>query len=547
MSPKIKWLAWGAFIILLVYTRFINLSWGLPFPFHPDERNIANAIQGLTCEISNFKFQISNCFNPHFYAYGQLPIYLGYILVVIGRLVTNISGAVRFEEAVLALRFISAMASVGTVFVMLNLFQHLLPQTGSRNKFGMTLVAFVCFIFSPALIQLAHFGTTESLLMLFFTWLILLCLKLDSRRGSKDAYSIYIWIGVVTGLAIATKVSALLFAVIPFIAIVSLPRREGSKSRYQDFWERFNELVFVGFITGATAILFSPHSLISWKEFADSIKYESMVASGEAMVFYTRTFAESVPVLFQFQRIFPYALGWPVFALFLIGFIFLPWKRNFNILRVSFLVYFLPTAFLFTKWTRFMAPILPLMIIIAMAEISNINNQISNKFKDSKILIYMSIAVTIIPGIMFLKVYATPDIRFQASEWMMKNIPEKAHILQETANVVDLPVLRDSSKLQMKEFQNISFDYYRLDEDTKLQRALKEHLEKADYIVIPSRRIFKNHSKKEYPILAKYYEDLFSGKLGFKQVAEFRVFDDEDAEETWTVFDHPMIRIYKRI
>jgi hypothetical protein len=52
---------------------------------------------------------------------------------------------------------------------------------------------------------------------------------------------------------------------------------------------------------------------------------------------------------------------------------------------------------------------------------------------------------------------------------------------------------------------------------------------------------------------------LFDGKLGFKKVAEFssyptiklfnrKIFEfkDEEAEETWTVFDHPVIRVYKK-
>jgi hypothetical protein len=60
-------------------------------------------------------------------------------------------------------------------------------------------------------------------------------------------------------------------------------------------------------------------------------------------------------------------------------------------------------------------------------------------------------------------------------------------------------------------------------------------------------------------VLKKYYEDLFSGKSGFTKVAEFssypRIqlfgktifeFPDESAEETFTVFDHPVMRVYKR-
>ena len=78
---------------------------------------------------------------------------------------------------------------------------------------------------------------------------------------------------------------------------------------------------------------------------------------------------------------------------------------------------------------------------------------------------------------------------------------------------------------------------------------------------MPSRRLFKNYPSlaKQYPIVTKYYQLLFSGALGFEKVAEISsfpqftffnyklaIFPDEDAEETFTVFDHPVIRIYKK-
>ena len=126
-----------------------------------------------------------------------------------------------------------------------------------------------------------------------------------------------------------------------------------------------------------------------------------------------------------------------------------------------------------------------------------------------------------------------------------------------------------------------NFDFYSLDENPALLAELKEHLAKADYIFVPSRRIFANQTctnpvtgllrrstprndercsrlKQQYPLLNEYYEKLFSGQLGYHQVAEFSSypalhvasytlhFPDETAEETWTVFDHPVVRIYKR-
>ena len=51
---------------------------------------------------------------------------------------------------------------------------------------------------------------------------------------------------------------------------------------------------------------------------------------------------------------------------------------------------------------------------------------------------------------------------------------------------------------------------------------------------------------------------LFNGRLGFEKIKQFSSypklsflrlnleFPDEDAEETWSVFDHPVIRIFKK-
>lgn len=529
MSRKIKWLALGLGILVLVFTRFMNLSWGLPYPFHPDERNMASAIQQLQC--LNI-VDLTSCFNPHFFAYGQFPLYLGYVIALLSRIITRIVGAIQFEEAVLSLRFISATASLLTVYLAHKTLRLIIPAK-NRNPFFLAL-----FIFSPALIQFAHFGTTESLLMFLFTWIVYLCLKLNNRKDTEDIDGVFIWIGVAVGMAVATKVSSISFFLLPFFAIISARHVSTEKeSRYQRFWVVFNELVFVGFITGAVAVLFSPHNLISWNDFIGSMQYESGVASGVIRVFYTTTFTQSVPILFQVQKIFPYTLGLPLFLVFLISFFTIPysWKNNF--LRLSFLVFFIPWAFAYTKWTRFMSPLFPLMVIFVAIFISRLPRRIG---------IFLTL-LCLVPGVQFMKVYISPDVRFTASEWMVHNIPSKSFILQETANVIDLPVLVPNSAFIHKNFRGVSFNFYELENNPQLQKDLKVHIAKADYIIVPSRRIFMNHPKSRYPRLAQYYEKLFSGELGFKKVAEFRVLDDESAEETWTVFDHPVVRIYKRM
>lgn len=491
--PKINWKSL-LFFGLLIYSRFINLPWGLPYQFHPDERNMAIAIQQLNWQ---------DGFNPHFFAYGQFPLYLGYL----------ISGAAKLDVT-LSLRIISAAASLITFFILLKIIKIFDKKMGFLEK----IIAAAVIIFSPYAIQFAHFGTTESILMLFYSLIVFYSLKELENKRSNDRVATTGALAFFSGLAMATKVSAGIFVVLPAIFLFKKPKK----------------LLLFFLLMGLTFIIFSPYNFLRWSDFINSMGYESDVAFGRTIVFYIRQFSGSIPVLFQFQKIFPYALGIFQFILFLAGFMFLSWKdKKTNLLRLAFLIYFFPNAFLFAKWTRFMAPAFPVMTMLAVLFLLKIKN---------KIIFYGLVLAAVIPGILYISVYQKPDTRLAASNWIYKNIPENSYILSETANVVDIPVGGE------KNYQVISFNFYELDNDTTLQTELKNHLAAADYIFVPSRRIFANHPKNQYPLLNNYYENLNSGALGFKKVAEFSSgLRDEAAEETWTVFDHPTVRIYKRI
>ncbi|MEK7070496.1 MAG: phospholipid carrier-dependent glycosyltransferase, partial [Patescibacteria group bacterium] len=397
---KIKRISWfvalGLVLLLLFYTRFINLDWGFPFPFHPDERNMVTAIQSLNCGISNFR----ECLNPHFFAYGQFPIYLASLLVNILKI-----------DATLALRIISVFSSILTVIVSLNIIKLI------KNSFPWLVFSALILIFSPGLIQFAHFGTTESLLTLFLTSLIYVSLKYLSSKTSANYLTKVS--GILCGLAIATKISSIIFIFVPILAVLMRPIQPPRLELA--WWDRVKSIVFLGFVTIIVAIVFSPHNIISFPEFINSMRYESSVALGSLRVFYTRQFTDSIPIIFQATNIFPYALGRPAFILFLIGFFVLPYHRKINFLRLSFLLYFLPSAFAFTKWTRFMAPIFPLMLIIAMLVVQqtyefclNTISNVKRKTKNEKLLLFafcILLFVIIYPGIRFLKVYQNEDVR----------------------------------------------------------------------------------------------------------------------------------------
>ncbi|MBI4096901.1 MAG: hypothetical protein HY428_00605, partial [Candidatus Levybacteria bacterium] len=98
--------------------------------------------------------------------------------------------------------------------------------------------------------------------------------------------------------------------------------------------------------------------------------------------------------------------------------------------------------------------------------------------------------------------------------------------------------------------------------------SINKQLQQADFIIIASNRLYTPLMKltqcqtlphdRCYVQTVQYYKDLFSGKLGYKKVAEFTSYptleirnwkleiQDFGADESFTVYDHPKIMIFKK-
>lgn len=496
-------------ILLLTFTtRFIGLTWGNGYYFHPDESNMATALS---------QFNSSNL-NPHFFAYGQFPLYLGFFLLNL------LSAANNLGNSILILRFWSAVFSILAVLVVYLISRKIFSRS-------LSLVMVLLVIFSPGLIQLAHFGTTESLLILVFLTNIHLAIRISDQPQN---YFLYVLAGLVTGVGLATKISSLIFlGPILLASFVNFIR-----SRYPLTY--ISKIYLLLFFTLIFCFVFSPYNLLVKSDFLSSLNYETGVAAGRLKVFYTTQFQNTSPYLFQFTHIFPYVSGLPVFILAIIGFLFfirnscLPAGRgkleikNFkywSLILAPALIYFLYFGQLYAKWTRFVSPLFFIFPLFATYFLSKIKKLT---------LRYFLISICCLPGIYFLNLYLHPDIRQTASLWIGNHLPPNSKILSESGNVVNLPL--DSSNYQID-----NYDFYNNYDPTTLSAGLAD----ADYILIPSRRVFKNYH-------FSYYQHLFDGSLGFIEIKQFDpqidiFLNPENAEETWSVFDRPTIRIYRKI
>ncbi len=493
-------------IIFTLFTRFFKLNWDSGFSFHPDENNMALSI--LQMDIHHL--------NPSFFAYGQFPLYLTFFTTPKHDLTT----------IALTLRFWSAFFSVLSIII----FYFIGKKVFSSSK---DLIIFCLFlIFTPGLIQTAHFGTTESILIFIFSLNLLFSFLIYDHPQKK----LYLFLsGLISGIGLATKISALILTMPIFLSLLFLFLKN-----HQIKTLIIKSLFFILF-TILIGVLLSPYNLIKFSDFTSSMKYEIGIANGSIPIFYTRQFINSVPYLFQLKNIFPYTNGIFIFIFGFIGLgvlIYQNFKKNkinpyLLIILFSSLTYFIYQGQLFVKWTRFMSPIFFLPPLLTVFFVQKINNKI---FKS------LIVFLAILPGAYFMKTYLYPDTRIEATEWINKSLPENSLVLSESGNVTSLPLY--DSKINVTDF-----DFYRLDDSQNSFENLNQLAKNSDFIFIPSRRVFKNQNNELFPLSQQYYQSLFSGQLNYHQLNSFSksnsfLLKSENAEETWSVFDNPIIRIY---
>ncbi|MGB4861171.1 MAG: DUF2298 domain-containing protein, partial [Tepidiformaceae bacterium] len=157
-------------------------------------------------------------------------------------------------------------------------------------------------------------------------------------------------------------------------------------------------------------------------------------------------------------------------------------------------------------------------------------------------------------------VYSQEHPRIAASQWIYDNVPPGSGI---TGEIWDdtIPYALPGEDASYRIVETFPYDTDSLEKVQKLVFGDPANpnaggLVSADYVAITSNRVRDSVKKleREYPATNLYYKLLDSGELGFERVATFKVHptflgisvDDSRAEESFTVYDHPEVRIYKK-
>jgi 4-amino-4-deoxy-L-arabinose transferase-like glycosyltransferase len=526
------------FVLLLITAvggclRFYNLNWDEELSFHPDERNIAAAVT----RISFF-----DSVNPQFFAYGGFLIYVYRAACeLVYKVTSDPSWISSWGKINLVGRSFSAIFSTLTIPAI-----YFLSKKLFNNK-GISIFSSFISAFTVAFIQTAHFGVTESLLVLLVVLLCIISLQMIKNPHPK----FYILAGIVYGVAVATKISALSFIFLPFVAHLIVVF---SKPTSLQLFIRKN-LLFLAlvFTSGLVFILFSSYVIFNWQKFMESMRYEFGVATGRFSVPYTLQFTGTWPYLFQFKNLFWQLGPYVLFSLagFVLMFVILFRRINSKILLfLAFPVcYFLYVGSWHTKFIRFMTPVLPFLVIAGSYCLFLIRKKI--RWLGNLFLILTAIT-TILWAFSFFSIYTREQTRISASKWIYRNIIPGRKILGEHWDD-GLPVSLPNFTPNFYDIEQLTV--YEPDNEKKVNYYARK-LAYADYVIINSRRLYGTliHLEDKYPITSRYYKFLFAEELGYERVAEFTSYpclfgieiNDDNSEETFQVYDHPKVMIFAK-
>jgi hypothetical protein len=170
---------------------------------------------------------------------------------------------------------------------------------------------------------------------------------------------------------------------------------------------------------------------------------------------------------------------------------------------------------------------------------------------------------TLFQGLALLNVYSTPNTRIQASIWMYSHLRAGTVITYEQwDDALPYPVDgHEPSQFVQYTYQDgnnnltTGLDLYS-DDSLAKAKQLAFILSQVDVITMATDRLDKSipRSPARYPLTIHYYQLLFSGQLGFHLAATFEnhphllgiTLNDSNADESYSVFDHPTSRIFVR-
>ena len=575
----------GLFVLALVLgvgMRFYGLDWGLPYHFHSDERVMAFHTEKLRTAASVAEVVSEE---RRFFLYPPLLMYLQIGLVAAVSLVHRFSHT---DPSSLTLYYLLGRGLVAlfgslTLLLIYRLGRRLYSESVGR-------LAAVLLAFTVLHIRDSHFYFPDVPMTFFVVLTFLAAVGIMEGRGIRPA----ILTGICAGLGIATKQTALM--VLPAIAAAHLLGAfRGQTLSWAAARKALGSLRFWGLlvlpfaVAGVTFLLVDPFVLAAPGRFLAMSGRTAAFVKGANQPNWTYQFTHTT-IAFWFTNVLYFGMGPLLEAASLLGILWAAalgavrtWRRRVvdayasDVLVLAFVLPYL--AFVgggYMKFIRYAIPTLPFLCLLGARFLSDLREGARSRGLRAAagVLTGAVILGSFLYGLAYMNIYRREDVRIQASKWIHANVPAGAAVLIDSSAATPLlgsmffqPDFYSSYMNGLGPGAQNRTDYYRIKvlrlisevERPRSQdwwrRYLEERLRDVDYVFMSDERPEQySYRPDEYPALNTFYRDLFSGGLGFDLVKTFKthpaldglVLNDDRAELTFRLFDHPKVMIFAR-
>ncbi|MCC6385824.1 MAG: glycosyltransferase family 39 protein [Dehalococcoidia bacterium] len=608
-------LALAVIVVVGAALRFQGLGWdqpagaNVPLQMHPDERFLSIVTDKIEwpSSVGEYFNTGTSPLNPYnapdtpSFVYGTVPIF-------VAKAVSTWAGddaagpGNGYDTTVVWGRRLTAAIDTATILVVAGIATVLFGR-----RAGLLAALLYALAVLPA--QLSHFWAADPYLVFFGALTTLFALLFVRVRSDRLAWLTGAAMGAAMGLAMASKVNALLFyPVIPAAALIRIGIRDvprlgltwrGSRA-IGGHW--MTDISVVCFATAVAIFAFrvaQPYAFTGpgfwgmsinpyWK--TDVFEGEWMRQKGEINFPPFVQFAGRSPILYPLENMLRYGLGpglgiaaWVSTA---VGGLLIFRKRDLAfVLPVSLAAgIFGVQGIRFVTYLRYFAPAYPLLCVMAGWGCANLLRWATQGGLTQLVLPRVAgrrapaiparwlrvaaggaFAVVVLStawwAIAFQNVYSSEHPRIAASRWIYENIPAGSRITTELwDDSIPYAIPGQAFAYQLVETTPYDTDSLQKVRDLVVGRTqpapASVGLAGADYVAITSNRVRGSvpRLEREYPATIRYYQLLESGELGFDLVAHFEVrpsflgitYDDSAAEESFTVYDHPEVWIYKK-
>lgn len=353
----------------------------------------------------------------------------------------------------------------------------------------------------------------------------------------------------------------------------------------------------------------SPYAILDWESFIRATLVEQgRMVRGIADFPFTRQYRNTTPYLYFLEQQLAWGLWWPLGAVAALGTVYALGVLIYSLVVLLYnrlvtlgngsgrllteaqaayvvvwswvLPYFGLTGAFLAKFNRYMSPILPFLLLFGAGLIWQLWHAFRSRQDDKVtgrqgerhpvILSFLSSALAVILTVVGIGgglfwsvayvngVYNREHTWITASRWIYEHVPSGSLLLWELWDDPLPKSIPGEPGMDMGSTGLRNIDWSPYEEDTAEKYAImKAKLREADYVVYSSKRIYDSVDElpERYPMTNRYYEAMWSGELGFQLVQEVTspprlfgyLFDDRHADESWSLYDHAQVSIFKKV